>query len=74
MQARDVDGQQVVSDGKVLTIDIEAAIETLREAQARTIATVSERDWAKRQVEDMSPMVFPVKSVLSSPQPVIKSA
>src|SRR5690606_8207283 len=36
-----VDGQQVVSDGKVLTIDIEAAIETLREAQARTIATVS---------------------------------
>ncbi|MDM7947523.1 MAG: amidohydrolase family protein [Oceanibaculum nanhaiense] len=69
-----VDGQQVVSDGKVLTIDIEAAIETLREAQARTIATVSERDWAKRQVEDMSPMVFPVKSALSSPQPVIKSA
>ncbi|KZD12567.1 amidohydrolase family protein [Oceanibaculum pacificum] len=69
-----VDGQKVVSDGKVLTIDVEAAIDTLREAQAKTIATVSERDWAHRQVEDMSPMVFPVKSAVSTPQPVSKSA
>ncbi|MBU0726624.1 MAG: amidohydrolase family protein [Alphaproteobacteria bacterium] len=69
-----VDGQQVVKDGQVLTIDVEAAIDTLRAAQARTVATVSERDWAKRQIEDMSPMVFPVQATVSAPKPVSKSA
>ena len=55
-----VDGEQVVKDGKVTTIDVEAAHAVLAEAQARGLAGASDRDYAKRTVDEMSPMVLPV--------------
>src|SRR5712692_4987127 len=47
-----VEGEQVVRDGEVLTIDVEAALETLRRAHAATLATTAERDWAHRTVDE----------------------
>ncbi len=55
-----VDGEQVVKDGKVTTIDVEAAHAVLADAQARGLAGARERDYAKRTVDEMSPMVLPV--------------
>lgn len=56
-----VDGQQVVRDGKAIYVDMDSALDQLEEFQRETVATVSERDWAGRQIEEMSPMVFPQK-------------
>ena len=55
-----VDGDQVVKDGKVLTIDVEAAHAVLAEAQVKGLAGARDRDYAKRTVDEMSPMVLPV--------------
>ncbi len=54
-----VGGRQVVRDGAVLTIDREAALDALAEAQAEALARVPERDWAGRTAEEMSPLVYP---------------
>ena len=59
-----VDGQCVVRDGEVLTIDVEAALDELAAAQARSLTTVPERDWAQRGIDDLSPMVYPQKGGL----------
>jgi 5-methylthioadenosine/S-adenosylhomocysteine deaminase len=64
-----IDGEQVVRDGKVLTIDIEAALATLDRAQAASLATTEARDWARRTVEEMSPRVFPVRERLAQQPP-----
>jgi cytosine/adenosine deaminase-related metal-dependent hydrolase len=64
-----VDGEQVVRDGEVLTIDIEAALETLRRAQAATLATTAERDWAHRTVDEMSPRVFQLRERVAQQRP-----
>lgn len=56
-----VDGEQVVKDGQVLTIDVEAAHAVLAEAQAKGLAGAQGRDYAKRTVDEMSPMVLPVQ-------------
>jgi 5-methylthioadenosine/S-adenosylhomocysteine deaminase len=53
-----VDGRQVVKDGRVLTIDVAAAVEALREAQAEALKTTAERDGARRTVDQLSPRVF----------------
>ncbi|WP_144186850.1 amidohydrolase family protein [Elioraea rosea] len=53
-----VDGQEVVRDGRCLTIDYAAAAEELHEAQKRMIAGVPERDWAHRPLEAISPPTF----------------
>ena len=50
----------MVKDGKVTTIDVEAAHAVLADAQARGLAGARERDYAKRTVDEMSPMVLPV--------------
>jgi len=68
-----VDGEQVVRDGEVLTIDVEAALGTLRRAQAATLATTAERDWAHRTVDEMSPRVFPVRERVAQQRPVARS-
>ena len=54
-----VDGQQVVADGKVLTIDLAAASEALEEAQQRSMAQVPSRDWAGRTTDELAPMALP---------------
>jgi len=54
-----VDGQKVVDDGKVLTIDYPAAAAALHEAQARAKAAVPGLDWAHRSAEAISPLTFP---------------
>jgi cytosine/adenosine deaminase-related metal-dependent hydrolase len=55
-----IDGEQVVRDGKALTIDLEPALARLQRAQDESLAGASERDWARRPVEEMSPMAFPI--------------
>ena len=54
-----VDGEQVVRDGRVLTIDVEAALDALEKAQVDSLAGAPGRDWAKRPVDRLSPPVFP---------------
>jgi 5-methylthioadenosine/S-adenosylhomocysteine deaminase len=53
-----VDGEQVVRDGKVLTIDYPAAAEALHAAQARVKANVPRLDWDHRTAEAISPLTF----------------
>ena len=53
-----VDGEKVVEDGRVLTIDYPAAAEALQEAQARVKANVPRLDWDHRSAEAISPMTF----------------
>lgn len=54
-----VDGEEIVRDGRVLTIDLEAAAAELEEAQARMLARVPERDHARRSIDDLAPAVLP---------------
>ncbi|MFL5256148.1 MAG: amidohydrolase family protein, partial [Rhodopila sp.] len=54
-----VDGQKVVEDGQVLTIDYAAAAAALHEAQVRVKAAVPGLDWAKRPADTISPLTFP---------------
>lgn len=55
-----VEGRQVVRDGAVLTLDIEAAMTRLEAAQAHAEATVPERDALGRAGNEVSPLVFEV--------------
>ena len=59
IQAVYVDGCKVVESGRVLTMDYPAAAAALHEAQARMTASVPERDWARRSVDQVSPPSFP---------------
>ncbi len=54
-----VDGERVVADGRVLTMDYPAAAAALDEAQKRVIAGVPGADWAHRSVDEISPPSFP---------------
>jgi cytosine/adenosine deaminase-related metal-dependent hydrolase len=54
-----VDGETVVRDGTVLTMDYPAAAAALHEAQVRAKANVPDRDWAHRTAEAISPLTFP---------------
>ena len=53
-----VDGQKVVGDGEVLTMDFRAAALHLAEAQKRIAARVPENDWAHRPAEKIAPPTF----------------
>jgi 5-methylthioadenosine/S-adenosylhomocysteine deaminase len=53
-----VDGQRVVADGEVLTMDYPAAAAALHEAQARVAERATELDWAHRPVEKIAPPSF----------------
>ncbi len=53
-----VDGNQVVADGRVTTLDLAAASEALQETQQRLLPQVRQLDWAKRSHRDISPMVY----------------
>ena len=65
-----VDGTQVVKDGKVLTVDVEAATAGLIEGQRRRLSTVSSRDWAGRDADGLSPPVYATKDRLPQSRPV----
>ena len=53
-----IDGQQVVKDGKVLTMDYEGAAAHLDEAQKRILDRAPQQDWAHRPVDKISPPTF----------------
>lgn len=53
-----VDGNKVVEDGEVLTIDYRQAAEHLHEAQKRIAANVPKNDWAHRSAEKIAPPTF----------------
>ena len=57
-----VDGAQVVADGKVMTMDMENALEALQEAQARSMCSIPDLDWAGRTADELSPMVFETRN------------
>ena len=58
LKAVHVDGQQVVRDGEVLTMDYRAAAAHLHEAQKRVMDRVPSLDWAHRPVDQISPPTF----------------
>ncbi|WP_185983776.1 amidohydrolase family protein [Aureimonas mangrovi] len=60
-----VDGQKVVEDGRVLTMDYPAAAERLHEAQKRTEEAAPALDFAGRAVTDYSPLTFPLRQEAS---------
>ena len=65
-----VDGTQVVKDGKVLTVDVEAATAGLIEGQRKRLKTVPQRDWAGRTADQLAPPVYGTKDRLPQSRPV----
>ena len=65
-----VDGNQVVKNGKVLTIDVEAATAGLIEGQRKRLKTVPQRDWAGRTADQLAPPVYRTKERLPQSRPV----
>ena len=55
-----VDGQQVVRDGRCLTIDLDTELEALEAAQQRSMERVPSIDYANRTADELSPMVYEV--------------
>jgi cytosine/adenosine deaminase-related metal-dependent hydrolase len=55
-----VDGQQVVADGKVVTLDQEAAGGRLRAAQERMEAETPSRDYRRRTAAEITPLSLPL--------------
>jgi 5-methylthioadenosine/S-adenosylhomocysteine deaminase len=53
-----VDGEKIVENGRVLTIDYPAAAEAVHHAQSRVKAKVSGLDWGGRAAEAISPRTF----------------
>lgn len=54
-----IDGMKVVRDGTVLSIDLEATLDVLQEAQARSLCRTPEFDWAGRSADELAPMAPP---------------
>ncbi|HXJ78569.1 MAG TPA: amidohydrolase family protein [Candidatus Methylomirabilis sp.] len=57
-----VDGQRVVANGRVLTLDRATALERLTEGQRRMEASVPQRDPRGRRSEDITPLSLPLMS------------
>jgi cytosine/adenosine deaminase-related metal-dependent hydrolase len=55
-----VGGEQVVRDGRVLTLDHAGALDRLDGVRRRAEARVPERDWAGRSGAELSPLSLPV--------------
>ena len=55
-----IDGRQVVSAGKVLTLDQAGAGERLTDAQARMMAAAPQRDYKGRSADEISPLSLPL--------------
>ncbi len=55
-----VGGEQVVRDGRVLTLDRQGALGRLEAARERAEARVPELDWGGRAGEELSPLSLPL--------------
>jgi len=55
-----VDGNLVVKDRKVLTIDQNDALDRLQAGQERALARVPKYDWAHRNADEVSPLSLPL--------------
>ncbi|MFT6582280.1 MAG: cytosine/adenosine deaminase-related metal-dependent hydrolase [Alphaproteobacteria bacterium] len=55
-----VGGEQVVAEGRLTTIDLDAALDELQAAQARSLAGVASRDWAGRSADELAPLSLPI--------------
>ena len=53
-----IDGEKVVADGQVMTMDFKAAAANLAEAQKRIVGRATEQDWAHRPVDKIAPPTF----------------
>jgi 5-methylthioadenosine/S-adenosylhomocysteine deaminase len=56
-----IDGRQVVAEGRVLTLDQEAAAARLAGAQERMMAEVPKKDYRGRSAEEITPLSLPVR-------------
>ena len=56
-----VDGVQVVSNRRVLTLDHAEALGLLSEAQARMETEVPKHDWAQRRADEIAPLCLSVR-------------
>jgi hypothetical protein len=54
-----IDGNTVVEQGKVLTVDERAVARQLQQAGERMWPRMVEHDWAGRTVDTLSPLAFP---------------
>jgi len=57
-----VDGRQVVADGAVTTIDVEAAVRELTRGQAKALEGTSSADYAHRIATEIFPMTLPMRN------------
>ena len=55
-----VDGQKVVANGRVATLDHAAALARLTEAQRRMEAAVPQRDGRRRASTEITPLSLPI--------------
>ena len=55
-----VDGEEVVNNGRVLTLDHDEALGVLTEAQARMMVETPRHDWAHRRAEEIVPLSLPL--------------
>ena len=60
-----VDGHQVVDGGEVTTIDLEASLDRLAQAQREMIAAVPQKDWGGRSIDEITPLCFPQVETLA---------
>ncbi|MGI9331553.1 MAG: amidohydrolase family protein [Gammaproteobacteria bacterium] len=56
-----VDGQRVVADGRVLTLDLDDAAMRLEDAQRRMMSAAPKHDFLGRQAEEIAPLSLPVR-------------
>ena len=58
-----VDGEPVVRDGTLTTIDLRVESERLQRAQVAMLEAVPNNDWAGRGADEMAPMVLPTREL-----------
>ena len=64
-----VDGVQVVADGRLSTLDLDAELAQLEAAQAKMTAAVPGRDWSGRTVGELAPMMLEGPSIRWADRP-----
>lgn len=62
-----IDGQQVVTKGRVITLDHADALDRLEAGQRRAMARTPKVDWAERTVDQASPLAFALKPASDLP-------